>query len=56
MTPTQFLILMLSFGVVAIGYFALVGIKATDEIIDYNNKEYLKAIDRIRPSTKRTKK
>lgn len=56
MTASQFLILMFSFGVVMIAYFALLGIKGTSEAIDYNNKEYLKAIDRIRPSTKRTKK
>ena len=56
MTTTQFLIIMFSFGVVMIAYFSFLGIKGTSEAIDYNNKEYLKAIDKIRPSTKRTKK
>ena len=55
MTTTQFLIIMFSFGVVMIAWFFFLGIKGTSEAIDYNNKEYLKAIDKIRPSTKRTK-
>mgnify|MGYP003112493365 FL=1 len=50
MTTTFFLVLMLLFLAVSICYF---GIKATLEIVDKNNKDYLNTINKIKPKVKK---
>ena len=50
MTMTFFLVLMLLFLGVSIGYF---GIKATFEIVEKNNKDYLNTINKIKPKVKK---
>jgi len=52
MTMTFFLILMLLFLAVSICYF---GIKATFEIVEKNNKQYLNTINKIKPKLKNDK-
>ena len=50
MTMTFFLVLMLLFLAISICYF---GIKATLEIVDKNNKDYLNTINKIKPKVKK---
>jgi len=50
MTMTYFLIIMLLFLGVSICYF---GIKATFEIVEKNNKQYLNTINKIKPKVKK---
>ena len=50
MTITYFLIIMLLFLGVSICYF---GIKATFEIVEKNNKQYLNTINKIKPKVKK---
>ena len=52
MTMTFFLILMLLFLAVSICYF---GIKATFEIVEKNNKQYLNTINKVKPKLKNDK-
>ena len=52
MTMTFFLILMFLFLGVSICYF---GIKATFEIVNRNNKQYLETINKVKPKLSQKK-
>ena len=52
MTMTFFLVLMFLFLAVSICYFS---IKATFEIVEKNNKQYLNTINKVKPKLKNDK-
>ena len=50
MTMTFFLVLMFLFLAISICYL---GIKATFEIVEKNNKDYLNTINKVKPKVKK---